>query len=71
VSTSISSRRASSSPILREIASRYSIGYNSTDQRTDGAWREVQIRLKRSDLKGAKLRTRTGYFGPYKESSGR
>lgn len=57
--------------ILREIASRYSIGYNSTDLRTDGAWREVQIRLKRSDLKGAKLRTRTGYFGPYKESSGR
>ena len=57
--------------IQREIASRYSIGYSSTDLRTDGAWRQVQIRLKRPDLKGVKLRTRTGYFGPYKESAGR
>jgi Ca-activated chloride channel family protein len=53
--------------IQREILARYSLGYNSTDQRMDGAWREVDIRLKRPDLKGAKLRTRDGYFAAMKQ----
>ena len=55
--------------IQREIAARYSLGYLSTDTRKDGAWRKVEIKLKRSDLKGAKLRTRTGYFAPYRPGS--
>jgi len=50
--------------IEHEIAARYSLGYTSTDTRTDGAWRSVNIRLKRPDLKSAKLRTRDGYFAP-------
>jgi Ca-activated chloride channel homolog len=54
--------------IQREIAARYSLGYTSTDLRTDGAWRSVQVHLKRKDLKGAKLRTRDGYFGLFKPS---
>ena len=29
--------------IEREIAARYSLGYLSTDTRTNGAWREVEI----------------------------
>lgn len=48
--------------IQKEIAARYTLGYTSTDERTDGAWRPVEIKLKRADLKGAKLRTRAGYF---------
>ena len=55
--------------IRTELASRYSLGYVSTDTRTDGAWRGVEIRLLRPDLKGAKLRTRAGYFAPYKPVS--
>jgi Ca-activated chloride channel homolog len=55
--------------IQREIAARYSLGYLSTDTRKDGAWRKVEIKLKRADLKGAKLRTRTGYFAPYRPIS--
>jgi Ca-activated chloride channel homolog len=55
--------------IQREIAARYSLGYLSTDIRKDGAWRKVEIKLKRADLKGAKLRTRTGYFAPYRPIS--
>ena len=54
--------------IRREIAARYSIGYTSTDERTDGGWRRVEIRLKRPDLKGARLRTRDGYYAPYRKS---
>ena len=55
--------------IQREIAARYSLGYVSSDVRTDGAWRKVEIRLKRPDLKAAKLRTRGGYFAPYRAGS--
>ena len=54
--------------IQREISARYSFGYVSTDPRMNGSWRQVQIRLKRPDLKGVRLRTRSGYFAPYKES---
>ena len=52
--------------IQREIAARYSIGYLSTDERTNGHWRAVDVRLKRPDLKGARLRTRGGYFAPFR-----
>ena len=54
--------------IAEEIAARYSFGYASTDMRTDGAWREVRVKLSssRPELEGATVRTRRGYFGPYK-----
>ena len=52
--------------IREELAARYSLGYLSTDPRTDGAWRPVDIKLLRKDLKGVRLRTRSGYFAPYK-----
>jgi Ca-activated chloride channel homolog len=54
--------------IKDELAGRYSLGYTSTNPRTDGAWRPVEIKLLRNDLKGVKLRTRTGYFAPFKGS---
>ena len=54
--------------IEKTIAARYSLGYVSTDSRMNGTWRKVQIRLKRADLKGAKLRTREGYYAPYKDA---
>jgi Ca-activated chloride channel family protein len=52
-----------------ELAARYSLGYVSTDTRTDGAWRGVEIKLLRPGLKGVKLRSRSGYFAPYKPVS--
>jgi Ca-activated chloride channel homolog len=55
--------------IREEIAARYSLGYVSSDPRTDGAWRGVEIKLLRRDLKGVKLRTRGGYFAPYRPVS--
>jgi Ca-activated chloride channel family protein len=53
--------------IRREIGMRYSLGYTSSDGRSDGKWREVKIRIKRPDLKGAKIRTRGGYFAPFRQ----
>ncbi|HET7694357.1 MAG TPA: VWA domain-containing protein [Vicinamibacterales bacterium] len=55
--------------IRAELAGRYTLGYLSSDPRTDGAWRPVEIKLLRQDLKGARLRTRSGYFAPYKQGS--
>jgi VWFA-related protein len=55
--------------VQREIAARYSLGYLSSDERMNGAWRPVDIRLIRPDLKGAKLRTREGYFAPFRKGS--
>lgn len=55
--------------ILGEIAGRYSLGYVSTNTEMDGSWRDVKIRLAdRRELKDAKIRTRSGYYAPYKPS---
>jgi Ca-activated chloride channel family protein len=51
--------------IVAEIDSRYLIGYVSTDKRTNGAWRSVEVKVTRPDLKQARIRTRKGYFAPY------
>jgi VWFA-related protein len=52
--------------IAAEIDAQYSMGYVSTSAKTDGAWRKVEIRVVRPDLKGAKVRARQGYFAPLK-----
>ena len=58
--------------ILREIAGRYSLGYVSSNTRMDGSWREVRIRLAdRPELRDTKLRTRGGYYAPYRPSQQR
>lgn len=49
--------------IVDEIAARYTLGYQ-LEGAADGAWREVDVRLVRPELKGAKVRTRRGYFAP-------
>ena len=52
--------------VLAEINGQYHLGYVSTNRATDGAWRKVEIKVNRDDLR---VRTRKGYFGPYKPAS--
>lgn len=55
--------------ILGEISARYSLGYISSNKAMDGRWRGVKIRLKnRPDLKDIRIRTRAGYYAPYRPS---
>jgi Ca-activated chloride channel family protein len=54
--------------VLDEIRAQYQLGYASTNLATDGQWRKVDVKVKRPDVK---VRTRKGYFGPYKPSQRR
>lgn len=52
--------------IEAEIRAQYGLGYLSKNDRTDGRWRNVEVKVHRPDLKGLRVRTRRGYFAPYK-----
>jgi VWFA-related protein len=54
--------------VLAEIRAQYTIGYQSTNTATDGAWRKVDVRIVRKDGRDLRIRSRKGYFGPYKRS---
>ena len=54
--------------ILTQLRAQYTVGYVSTNSSQDGRWRKVEIKVRRPDLKGSKIQTRKGYFGPYKPS---
>jgi Ca-activated chloride channel family protein len=47
--------------ILDELVSRYTVGYVSSNPRADGRFRRVEVKLTKPDLRGAKVRTRSGY----------
>ncbi len=52
-----------------QIKAQYTIGYVSSNTRADGTWRKVEIRVNRAGLKDCKLRTRKGYFAPYRPAN--
>ena len=52
--------------VLAEIKGQYHLGYQSTNSARDGAWRKVEIRVKRPDVR---IRSRKGYFAPFKNEA--
>ena len=52
--------------VLAEIRAHYTLGYVSTNTKTDGGWRKVEVRLTRKDDRGLRARSRKGYFAPYR-----
>lgn len=53
--------------ILREISGRYTLGYISSNEKMDGSWREIKVRLAdKPEFRNVKVRTRNGYYAPYK-----
>ncbi len=57
--------------IVQEIDQRYLLGYVSSNPRPDGTWRSVEIKLTRPELRQVKIRTRKGYYAPYRPVPGR
>ena len=53
--------------VVAELDNRYLLGYVSSDPKTDGSWRPVEVKLKRPDLRNVKIRARKGYYAPYKD----
>ncbi len=51
--------------ILEELFSQYTLGYESTNTKRDGRYREIKVE---SGRKGLKWRARRGYIGPYSEN---
>ena len=47
--------------ISQELSSQYLVGYTSTNQKRDGAWRRINVRTTRA---GTTARTRMGYYAP-------
>ncbi len=52
--------------VVAEIRAQYTIGYVSTNEKADGAWRKVEMRMTAKDRKDLRLRFRKGYFALYK-----
>lgn len=52
--------------LASEIRAAYTVGYVSTNDKADGTWRKVEIKLTRSDAKDLRIRSRQGYFAPYR-----
>jgi VWFA-related protein len=50
--------------IAAEIRGQFTLGYLSTNTKLDGAWRKVEIKVTRP---GVKVRSRQGYFAPYRQ----
>ena len=65
--TSMKDLEAAYEKIKREISAQYSIGYLSTNERADGAWRKVEIKVVGEGRKDVRLRARQGYYAPYRK----
>jgi Ca-activated chloride channel family protein len=55
--------------VAAEIRAQYAIGFVSTNEATDGAWRKVDIKVNRPDAKDLKIRSRKGYFARYRKAT--
>ena len=53
--------------VALEIRTRYTLGYVSSNERADGAWRKIEIKITRPDAKDLRIRTRRGYYAPFKD----
>jgi len=49
--------------VVAQIRAQYILGYLSTNGKTDGTWRKVEVKIGRKDLR---VRSRRGYFAAYR-----
>jgi Ca-activated chloride channel family protein len=52
--------------VVAQIRAQYTLGYLSTNEKSDGAWRKVEVKVVRKDGRDLRVRARKGYFGPYR-----
>jgi len=52
--------------VVAEIRAQYTIGYVSSNEKADGTWRRVEVRLAPAGGRDSRVRARKGYFAPFK-----
>lgn len=55
--------------ILGQIRAQYSLGFTSSNTLKDGTWRRIEVRLKGQHLQDLKVRSRKGYFAPFRPAA--
>jgi VWFA-related protein len=63
--TSVKELDAIYDKVVAEIRAQYTLGYLSTNEKTDGSWRKVEIKTARP---GLRIRARPGYFARFARS---
>jgi Ca-activated chloride channel family protein len=53
--------------VVAEIRAQYTLGYLSTNEKADGAWRKVEIKMAGKNSRNLRVRSRKGYFAPFKK----
>jgi VWFA-related protein len=53
--------------VLAEIRAQYTLGYVSTNEKLDGGWRKVDIKVVRKDGRDYRVRSRKGYYALYRK----
>jgi VWFA-related protein len=54
--------------VLAQIRAQYTIGYLSTNEKADGAWRKVELKVTRKDGREYRVRARKGYYAAQRRS---
>jgi len=55
--------------VLAQIRAQYSLGFTSSNAVKDGAWRRLEVRLKGPHLQDLRIRSRKGYYAPYRPAA--
>ena len=50
--------------VLGEVRAQYTLGYLSTNEKADGGWRKVDVKITRPDAEDLRIRARKGYYAP-------
>jgi VWFA-related protein len=53
--------------VVAEIRAQYTLGYLSTNPKTDGAWRKVEVKVSSAGAKDLRVRARRGYFAVFRK----
>jgi Ca-activated chloride channel family protein len=52
--------------VLAEIRAQYTLGFLSTNEKADGSWRKVEVKVVRKDSRDLRVRARKGYFALFR-----
>jgi Ca-activated chloride channel family protein len=55
--------------VAAQIRAQYSLGFTPTNEKKDGTWRRVEVRLAPSVPDGIHLRYRNGYYAPLRQAA--